>query len=115
MTAALIDGASWLLLGAGGAILLIGSLGLVRLPDFWSRLHAAGMIDTLGAGLLLAGMLLQAGWSLTALKILIVGLLIFITSPTAAHAIANAAWIAGIKPLRLARDESAPFDDRRHG
>ncbi|MGB3808716.1 MAG: monovalent cation/H(+) antiporter subunit G [Parvibaculum sp.] len=110
--ALLIDGASWLLLGLGGLILLIGSLGMIRLPDFWSRIHAAGMIDTMGAGLMLAGMMLQSGLTLATLKLALIGLFIFIAGPTATHAIANAAWIAGIKPHRMVKDESARLDEK---
>jgi multicomponent Na+:H+ antiporter subunit G len=88
--------ASWALLLAGGAFCVIGALGLVRLRSFFPRTHAASVIDSAGAGLLLAGMLLQAGWTLAAVKLVAIGLLIFFASPTATHALANAALERGV-------------------
>jgi multicomponent Na+:H+ antiporter subunit G len=63
--------------------------------------------DTLGAGLVLTGLVLQAGFTLVAVKLLIIGLLIFFTSPTATHALARAALTRGVQPL-LAQDRSQP-------
>jgi multicomponent Na+:H+ antiporter subunit G len=94
-----VDILSWVLLLAGGAFSMIGALGLVRMPDFFTRMHAASVTDTLGAGSLLLGMLLQAGLTLVAVKLIVIGLLIFFTSPTATHALAQAALARGIKPL----------------
>ncbi len=88
---------SWGLLGAGGAFCVIGGLGLVRLRSFFPRTHASSVIDAGGAGLILAGLLLQAGWTLVAVKLLVIGLLIFFASPTATHALANAALARGVK------------------
>jgi multicomponent Na+:H+ antiporter subunit G len=84
---------------AGGAFCLIGGIGLLRMPDFYTRMHAASVIETLGAGLILLGLLLQAGWTLVAVKLLMVGLLVFFASPTASHALARAAMVRGLKPL----------------
>ena len=72
---------------------------LLRLPDFYARLHGAGMIDTLGAGLILTGLMLQAGLSLVTVKLLFVLFFILITSPTATHAIAHAAHVQGLEPV----------------
>ncbi len=94
-----IDGVSWLCLLAGGFFCLVGAAGLLRMPDFYTRMHAASVIDTLGAGLILLGLMLQAGWTLVAVKLLMVGLLIFFASPTATHALARAAMLRGLKPL----------------
>lgn len=102
-----LDLLSWALLVAGGAFCVIGALGLLRMPDFFTRMHAAGLADTLGAGLILAGLLLQAGWSLVSVKLIAIGLLIFFTSPTATHALARAALVRGLKPV-LAGGEKAP-------
>ena len=96
MSAAL-DALSWALLVAGGAFCVIGALGLVRLRGFFPRTHGASVIDSAGAGLILAGLLLQAGWTLVAVKLLVIGLLIFFASPTATHALANAALERGLK------------------
>jgi multicomponent Na+:H+ antiporter subunit G len=107
MTDVLIDGLSWICLVVGGGFCVVGALGLVRMPDFYTRTHAASLIETLGAGLILLGLLLQAGFTLVAVKLLIIGLLIFFASPTATHALAHAAMIRGQKPL-LAETEEAP-------
>ncbi|MDX1400779.1 MAG: monovalent cation/H(+) antiporter subunit G, partial [Kiloniellales bacterium] len=96
--AVIADILSWLAILVGSAFLLIGSLGLLRLPDFYTRLHAAGVIDTLGAELMLLGMMFQAGFSFVTIKLVLIGAFIFITSPTATHAIANAAYTAGLRP-----------------
>jgi len=97
MSAAL-DVVSWALIGAGSAFCVVGALGLLRLRGFYQRTHAASVIDSAGAGLLLAGLMLQSGWTLTTAKLAIVGLLIFFTSPTATHALANAALVRGLRP-----------------
>lgn len=104
MSAAL-DALSWLCLVGGGFFCMVGALGMLRMPDFYTRMHAASVIDTLGAGLILLGLVLQAGFSLVAVKLLMVGLLIFFASPTAAHALARAAMARGLRPL-LADDGS---------
>ncbi len=92
-----LDVLSWAVLVAGGAFCVIGGLGLVRLRGFFPRTHAASVIDSAGAGLILAGLLLQAGWTLVAVKLVVIGLLIFFASPTATHALANAALARGLK------------------
>ena len=76
-----------------------GTLGVLRLPDFFTRLHAAGMTDTLGAEMILLGLIIQAGFSQMSLKLLLVAFFLFVTSPTATHAVASAAHQAGLKPL----------------
>ena len=96
---ALIDAASALCLAGGGFFCLVGAVGLLRMPDFYTRVHAASVLETLGAGLLLVGLALQAGFTLITAKLAIIGLLIFFTSPTAAHALAKAALARGIQPL----------------
>lgn len=90
----------------GSFFLLVGALGIVRLPDFWSRLHAAGVIDTAGAELILIGMMFQTGWDIATLKLILIAFLLFITSPTATHAVSNAAFVAGLRPLGLKKDET---------
>jgi len=99
-----LDLLSGLLLVAGGAFCVIGALGLLRMPDFFTRMHAASVIDTLGAGLMLLGMMLQAGFTLVAVKLIAIGLLIFFTSPAATHALARAALVRGVEPM-LSGDE----------
>lgn len=101
-----MDIASWILLLAGGFFCIVGAVGLHRMPDFYTRVHAAGVTDTVGAGLVLIGLILQAGWTLVAAKLVIIGLLLFLSSPTAAHAIAKAALGRGLQPL-LDREEKS--------
>ncbi len=91
-----IDILSWGFLTLGGTFCVVGGIGLLRMPDFFTRLHAASIIETLGAGLLILGMLLQAGLSLVSVKLLFILLLIFFSSPTATHALARAAKIKGV-------------------
>lgn len=96
---------------AGGLFfVLAGAVGVIRLPDFYTRLHAAGMTDTLGAELILFGLILQAdGWQVIA-KLLLVAFFLFVTSPTATHAVAHAAYKAGEKPL-LGRWRAPSLED----
>ena len=75
-----------------------GTLGLIRLPDFYCRMHATGKCDTLGAFLALAGLAVYHGFSLVSLKILFIILFIFLANPTATHAIGRAALVNGVQP-----------------
>jgi multicomponent Na+:H+ antiporter subunit G len=102
-----IDGLSWACLVAGGLFCIVGAAGLLRMPDFYTRMHAASVIDTVGAGLILLGLLLQAGFTLVAVKLLVVGVLILFASPTATHALARAAMVRGLEPL-LAEERDTP-------
>lgn len=74
----------------GAFFLLMGAIGILRFPDFYSRMHAAGKCDTLGSLLVVAGLALHADL-LSAAKIFFIAIFIFLTSPTATHAIARAA------------------------
>lgn len=94
-----LDIATGILLAGGSFFLLVGSIGVLRLPDFYSRMHAAGVTDTLGAELILLAMILQTGFSLITVKLIAIGFFMFFTSPTSTHAVANAAWSAGVRPL----------------
>lgn len=100
----IIDILSWILLLAGGALGIVGGIGIHRFPDFYSRLHAVGITDTLCAMLILLGLGLQAGWSIAAFKLALIFVFLFFTSPTASHALANAALHSGLKP-KLDSDE----------
>ena len=102
-----VDLLSWGLLLAGGFFCIVGGVGLVRMPDFYTRMHAASVTDTLGVGFVLAGLMLQAGLTLVTVKLLFIGVLVFFTSPTATHALTRAAMIRGVEPL-LADDKEAP-------
>ena len=100
------------LLAAGSIFVLIGAFGLIRLPDFYTRLHAAGITDTLGAELILLGLMLQAGLSLVTVKLILISLFIFFTSPTATHAVANAARVMGLKPMLVPDKDLENTEDR---
>lgn len=102
-----VDILSWICLAAGGAFCVVGALGLVRMPDFYTRMHAASVTDTLGAGLMLLGMLLQAGLTLIAVKLVMIGLLLLFASPTATHALARAARARGLLDPLLGSGEQA--------
>lgn len=97
-----------------GAVLAgIGTVGVLRFPDFYTRLHAASITDTAGVTVLLIGMALMApGWVVVA-KIAAIWVFIFLTSPTASHAIANAAHVAGLEPLigRMGREPNAASEE----
>ena len=93
-----LDVISIILLAIGAFSILTAALGLLRLPDFFSRTHAVGVLDTLGAGLILLGFALQSGFELTTFKLALVLAFILITGPTAAHALARSALHAGVRP-----------------
>ncbi|MCB1906970.1 MAG: monovalent cation/H(+) antiporter subunit G [Rhodocyclaceae bacterium] len=103
-----VDVLTWVLVSAGGVFCVIGALGMLRMPDFFTRMHAASVIDTLGAGLIIVGLILQSGFTLASLKLVILGLLIFFTSPTASHALANAALERGAKPVLADQEGESP-------
>lgn len=84
---------------AGGLICIISSIGVLRFPDFYTRLHAASVTDTGGAALILIGMALMApGW-IVLVKLFCIFVFLFLTSPTGSHALASAAHTAGLQPL----------------
>lgn len=93
----------------GSLAMLAGATGVLRFPDFFSRLHAAGKGDTLGQGLILLGLLLPVGFSLISFKLGLIILFIFIFNPTATHALARGGWVAGLKPWT--RDQGPPRTD----
>jgi multicomponent Na+:H+ antiporter subunit G len=98
MTELLVDILSWVLLALGGGFVLIGGIGALRLPDLYTRLHAASLTDTMATILIFSGIMLQAGLSLAALKLLAIMVFLLLTGPTASYALANAALQAGRRP-----------------
>ena len=86
-------------MAVGLFFVLAGTIGVLRLPDFYTRLHAAGMTDTLGAELILLALIFQCDTLQMVLKLLLVAFFLLVTSPTATHAVAHAAYRAGLKPL----------------
>lgn len=104
-----LDILSGCLLLIGGAFGFIGGLGLFRFPDFYTRLHGAGITDTLCAICIATGLILQSGISLLTLKLLLILLFLLFTAPTATHALSRAAMIDGVEP-ELAEDSEALSD-----
>ncbi len=90
---------SWILLLGGAIFLLIGAIGVLRFPDFYTRLHAVSVCDTLGAGLVLIGLMLQGGFSLVTVKLLLMFYFMMFSGPTAVHALAQAALQSKLKPV----------------
>lgn len=95
----ILDVLSWGFLLTGSFFVLVGGVGLLRFPDFFTRLHAVGVTDTLGSWLMLAGLMLQSGLSQTTLKLALIGVIFLFTSPTGSHALAKAALHGGARPI----------------
>jgi multicomponent Na+:H+ antiporter subunit G len=101
-----LDIASWVFLLTGGCFAIVGGIGLLRLPDFYARIHGGGITDTMGAGCVLVGLMLQAGDWLVVFKLAMILFFLMLTSPTSAHALSKSALAHGIRP-RLAEKEEA--------
>ena len=95
-----IEVLSWVLILGGSAFVIIGGVGLLRLPDFYTRIHAAGITDTLGSWLILIGLMLHEGFTLNTAKLAMLLFFLLATSPLASHALAKAAFIRGLDPLQ---------------
>ena len=95
----LFDLLSWISLMAGSLFLIIGTIGLIRFPDFFTRLHASSVVDTSGCILIMFGLMLQSGLSIVTVKLILVVIFILFTTPTATHALAKAALHGELKPL----------------
>ena len=94
---------TWLaagLISIGGVFLVVSCIGLLRLPDFYSRAHAVGRAETLGCVLVLTGLAVHNGADLVSAKILLILIIIFITNPTATHALMRSAYRSGVEIWR---------------
>lgn len=104
----------WACLGLGAFFSLTAAVGILRLPDFFSRLHPAGKNDTMGLGFFMLGMLgevLREQYDLiVAGKLLAIILFVFVTSPIATHAITKAAMSGGLKIWQ--RDDGEESEDK---
>jgi multicomponent Na+:H+ antiporter subunit G len=112
----LIDILSWACILGGSFFLIVSAIGILRFPDFWSRLHAASVGESGGMILLILGMCLQSGLTLITVKLIAIGIFVFITGPTATHAVANAALVTGWRPKTgkgLEPEENVPFADAK--
>ena len=101
----LLHVASWICLVSGTCFALVGGIGLLRLPDLYTRMHGAGITDTLGAGLVLIGLVLHAGFGLASVKLLMILFFLLVTSPTSSHAVARSALSHGIEPRLVPRED----------
>lgn len=96
--AMILDIVSWVLIGAGAFFAITGAIGMLRLPDVFSRMHGAGMVDTLGMGLILVGLMFQADDWIVVVKLGLIVLFVMLTSPTTTFALARAALDGGVDP-----------------
>ena len=96
---AVVDILSWIFLIAGSVLVLTGGIGVLRLPDIYTRSHAAGITDTLGAGLILIGLMLQGGFTLVTVKLVLILVFIAFTSPTSTLALIHTVLACGIKAI----------------
>lgn len=103
----LLDIFSWILLTTGGVFVFIGGLGALRMPDLYTRMHAASVTDSIGPILIIGGIILQAGLSLASIKLAAILLFLLLTGPTASNALASAALLAGKNP-----DQATPIDQK---
>ena len=99
---------TWLLLLSGSFFVVIGGVGLVRLPDFFTRMHAAGIVDTMGSSLIIAGLMVQEGATQVSVKLFLILVFLFFTSPTATHAVGHAALAAGLVPWTKNKRKDGP-------
>lgn len=97
---------SWLLLVCGGLLCVSGAVGLLRFPDFFTRMHAASVTDTLATAMILLGLFIQAETWIIQVKLVMVLLFVLLTSPTAGHALVKAALHGGLKPLLPKQNET---------
>jgi len=86
------------MVSAGAFFMFIGGIGIIRLPDFFARTHAIGKSDTLGIMLVLGGLAVHLGFSLSSVKLVIALLFVALANPTASHALAKSAITSGLKP-----------------
>ena len=101
----LFDILTWLFLIGGAAFSIIGGIGIVRMPEFYSRLHGGGVTDTLGAALIILGLMFQTGFTLATVKLAIILFFLFVVSPSSCHALAKSAIMQGLDPVTDKRND----------
>ena len=94
----LINIFSWMAIILGSVFIITGAYGAYKAPGFWIRLQSVSLIESLGAFMMLIGLGLQSGFTFVTVKIVIIGIFLFITGPTSTHALANAAFSSGVRP-----------------
>ena len=100
----ILDGVSWVMLLIGSGFILTGGIGALRLPDLYTRMHAASLTDSMATILILGGLMLQSGLTLATVKIFAILVFLMLTGPTASYALANAAFLSGLKPELTSED-----------
>jgi multicomponent Na+:H+ antiporter subunit G len=105
---AVLDALSWVSIAGGLFFMIVGTVGILRLPDVLTRMHAAGMTDTLGALGMTLGMALQAGVSLVLVRLVLIWIFLLFTSPIATHALARAALQGGHVPYTSPDRDAEP-------
>ncbi|RVU86384.1 monovalent cation/H(+) antiporter subunit G [Leucothrix sargassi] len=104
----IIDALSWVCLITGCFLGISGAVGIFKFDEFYSRVHAASVTDTLCVFFIMAGLVLQAGFTLVSVKLIFAVVLLWLTSPVASHALIRSAYQTGLKPkLSTTRAESA--------
>ena len=104
---------SWPFLISGVLFSIVGGIGLIRLPDLYSRMHAAGIVDTIGIALISIGLIIQAGATIVTVKLIIIVIFVFMTSPTSTHALAKAALHGAVRPAVPRQDSETLEPDTK--
>jgi multicomponent Na+:H+ antiporter subunit G len=102
----ILDILSWISIAIGAFFVLVGGIGIWRMPDLFTRMHPAGITDSTGAGFVLLGLVLQSDDWLVSIKLALIFIFILFTSPVATHALAHAALLDGLKPWTRAPDKT---------
>lgn len=97
---------TWVLLAGGGFFCIVGAIGINRMPDAFTRLHSASVIDTLGVGMIIGGLMIESGLTLVTARLAIILALVFFTSPVAGHAIARSMRHRNVEPV-LSEDRTS--------
>ena len=90
---------AWGFMALGAFFMVTGSVGMLRMPDFYTRLHPAGVTDSLGAPLVLLGLVILGGLTLFSGKVVLLMLFLMLTGPTSTHLVAKSAMVCGLKPF----------------
>ncbi|MEM9554988.1 MAG: monovalent cation/H(+) antiporter subunit G [Acidobacteriota bacterium] len=111
--AVVLEVVSWLLLGAGALVIAGGGVAILRMPTFYTRVHAAGVNETLGPGLILAGLVLRAeGQIEPIIKLVLIFLFLVLTGPLSTHALAKSAFKGGVEPGAYQRGRNVAARDQ---
>jgi multicomponent Na+:H+ antiporter subunit G len=110
----LVDILSWIFLLTGSFFAVVGGLGVIRMPDVFTRMHASGVTDTMGAGFILAGLMFQGGFTLVTAKLILILAFLWFSSPVSTYALARATLASGQEPY-WAEDMEVPETARIPG